>query len=115
LGRPFGGAVTYLQFLLLFLVPPIVIFGWVMRRRLGRPMIVGLVVLAVVALLYTGPWDNLLIANQVWSFAGHRVLGSTIGRVPLEEYAFYVLQVFATGVWTVWLTLWLASRDKTPC
>lgn len=54
----------------------------------------------LLALVYTGPWDNLLIASGVWSFGSHRVLGLFIGRVPLEEYGFYILQVFLTGTLT---------------
>jgi lycopene cyclase domain-containing protein len=104
---------TYAQFLLLFLIPPILIFGWLTRRIVGKALTIGLPLLAIVALLYTGPWDNLLIANQVWSFARPRVLGPTIGRVPLEEYAFYILQVMATGLWTVWLVHRLASRQTS--
>lgn len=57
------------------------------------------------ALLYTGPWDNLLIGNGVWSYGRDRVIGITIGAVPIEEYAFYILQVAATGLLTILLLL----------
>ena len=59
--------------------------------------------MAIVALIYTGPWDNAIILNGVWSFNPGQVLGPVIGVVPLEEYLFYILQVAFTGLLTVWL------------
>lgn len=94
---------TYGQFLLLFLIPPIFVFGWLRRTSTLRSAVLLLVTLALTAVIYTGPWDNLLIANGVWSFSPDRVLGWTFGRIPVEEFGFYVLQTFATGLFTLWL------------
>jgi lycopene cyclase domain-containing protein len=94
---------TYSEFLLLFLGLPILFFVLVLRVRLQLSNLVLLVVLAVVALVYTAPWDNLLVASGVWAYSHDHVTGFVIGQVPAEEYAFYVLQVFATGLWIYWL------------
>ncbi|MGH2447177.1 MAG: lycopene cyclase domain-containing protein [Chloroflexota bacterium] len=55
---------------------------------------------SILAVVYTGPWDSLIIANGVWSYGSHRVLGLLIGHVPIEEYAFYLLQVLLAGTVT---------------
>lgn len=97
---------TYLAFLLYFLLPPIgALVLWavlsgstsVLRSSI-RP--VGYVVL--IALAYTAPWDNYLIYRDVWWYGADRVIG-TIGLVPIEEYGFMVLQSVMTGLFTMML------------
>lgn len=69
-------------------------------------------VLSGLALFYTTPWDNFLVANEVWWYGPDRVLG-TIGYVPIEEYCFFILQTYMTGFWTY--LLWLKSdKSKLP-
>lgn len=50
-----------------------------------------------VAVAYTTPWDNYLVANKVWSYDPDLVTGLTLGYVPIEEYSFFVLQSLMTG------------------
>jgi lycopene beta-cyclase len=95
--------VTYGEFLAVFLGVPITVLVVVLRVRLQLSNLVLLAALAVVALVYTAPWDNLLVASGVWTYRLDRVSGAVAGRVPIEEYTFYVLQVFATGLWVYWL------------
>ena len=72
----------------------------------------GITVLATLALIYTTPWDNFLVAHKVWWYGPNRVLG-TIGYVPIEEYCFFILQTYMTGFWT--FLLWLKSdKSKLP-
>jgi lycopene cyclase domain-containing protein len=92
---------TYAQFLVSFLVPPILLLSWWLRRRLSRQFVLALALLAVVALIYTTPWDAYLIASGVWRYPAGRVLGVHIARVPIEECTFYVLQVAVTGLVTL--------------
>ena len=92
---------TYLTFHLVFTVPPIVamlvslrrplagVGGW--RARAAIPLLTG------VAFTYTTPWDNYLVAREVWWYGPERVL-ATVGHVPVEEYAFFVLQPILTGL-----------------
>ena len=93
---------SYLLFLLVFLVPPLALLLYVLRGRIDRLSWRTFAVIGVAALLYTGPWDNAIILNGVWSFAPARVLNLVIGVVPLEEYLFYLLQVAVTGLCTLW-------------
>lgn len=91
---------TYLQFHLVFILPPILLLAATIRqplRTLGRPFLF-IPLLALIAFIYTTPWDNYLVWRGVWGYGPERVIG-TIGYVPLEEYAFFVLQPFLTGLW----------------
>jgi lycopene cyclase domain-containing protein len=59
----------------------------------------GLAMMAALALAYTTPWDNYLVARGVWSYQPERVATSwRIGYVPPEEYLFFVLQPIFTGL-----------------
>jgi lycopene cyclase domain-containing protein len=103
---------SYLAFLLIFILPPLLVLLAVVR---GAPAQLGdrarwtLPVMALIALLYTTPWDNYLVYRGVWSYGSDRVLG-IIGYVPIEEYAFFVLQPLLTGAWTYFLLLRSGAR-----
>ncbi len=93
---------SYLFFLIGFVITPAVIMAACLHRAAGRhphpgcPLRrhwLGTGILALIALLWTTPWDNLIIAKGVWSYGSDRVLG-TIGLVPIEEYGFMVLMPF---------------------
>jgi lycopene cyclase domain-containing protein len=89
---------SYGQFLALFLGIPLAAAVILCRRSLTRGLMLVLAGVSAIALLYTAPWDNLIVVNGVWSYGPHQILGVIIGHVPLEEYIFYVLQVFLTGI-----------------
>ena len=92
---------TYLQFLLIFIVAPtcVLLFAAV-RMRLPARVYVYIAGLSVVAFLYATPWDNYLVKNEIWAYGIDRVVG-TIAYVPIEEYMFFILQTFLAGLWTV--------------
>lgn len=104
---------TYGIFLGLFLGVPLLALLFLTHRHLSRALLVTLLLVSALAVLYTGPWDNLIVSNGVWSYAPRQILGIVIGRVPLEEYVFYVLQVFLTGLLTAGALLRLGR--KTTC
>ena len=56
--------------------------------------------LCLIALVWTGPWDEHLVRTGVWSYDPDRVL-ARIGSVPAEEYAFVVLLVVLVAAWGV--------------
>lgn len=64
-----------------------------------------------VAVIYTTPWDNYLVATGVWTYREGLVAGITLGWVPLEEYLFFVVQSLVTGLWVIWLARRL---DRDP-
>lgn len=101
---------TYLNFLLLFLVLPLALLtalaAWDARRGQpwpralsGWPFGGALAAHVLMALVYTTPWDNYLVATGVWYYDPALVLGVTLGWVPLEEYLFFILQPLLIGAW----------------
>ena len=81
---------TYLEFLLIFLVPPILVMGFLVRKSYPtqqRKVWGGLLFLCTLALVYTTPWDNYLVKNEIWWYGPDKVL-AVIGYVPVEEYCF---------------------------
>jgi len=109
---------TYGGFLLRFLVVPIVLLAaarLVLARR-GRPLPAAwrgwpfgpsVAVLVVLAVVYTTPWDNYLVATGVWWYDPDLVAGIVLGWVPLEEYLFFVLEPVLVALW---LSVLLQSR-----
>jgi len=102
--------VTYFGFLARYIVAPTLLLRlWeLLDKRGGRALPNGLRgfplwdvlgLHAAIALLYTTPWDNYLVATKVWWYDKARVTGKVIGYVPLEEYTFFILQPLLTGAW----------------
>ncbi len=87
---------TYLQFHLAFTLPPLVALALLQGRTRERWW--PLALLVGIAFVYTTPWDNYLVAREVWSYPPGRVL-ATVGWVPVEEYAFFVIQTVLAGLW----------------
>jgi lycopene beta-cyclase len=113
--------VTYFGFLLRFLVLPIALLAvWAVidfrRGRLALSRLGPVPVLAAtglhvfVALIYTTPWDNYLVATGVWWYDPDLVSGLVIGWVPIEEYTFFILQPILAGLWW-WF---IARRVREP-
>ncbi|MBX3015226.1 MAG: lycopene cyclase domain-containing protein [Caldilineaceae bacterium] len=63
-----------------------------------------------VAVLYTTPWDNYLVATGVWWYDPQLVTGLVLGWVPIEEYTFFVLQTLLTSLWVLYLARRLTVR-----
>ncbi|MEX1018901.1 MAG: lycopene cyclase domain-containing protein [Litorilinea sp.] len=117
---------TYFGFLALFIGIPLAILAvlhWRDARR-GKHLppslatwqpafVIGAHVL--VALIYTTPWDNYLVATRVWWYDPALVTGIVFGWVPLEEYTFFVIQTILTGMFYIYLARRLApSASDTP-
>jgi lycopene cyclase domain-containing protein len=62
-----------------------------------------LTVLVLIAVIYTTPWDNYLVATGVWWYDPNLVTGLSLGWVPIEEYTFFILQTILTGLWLLCL------------
>ena len=103
---------TYLAFHAVFILPPIALLlllawrapgpraGWLDPS--GARTVPALALILVLALVYTTPWDNHLVARGVWTYPPDRVL-FTIRHVPVEEYAFFLLQPIMTGLFLLLL------------
>lgn len=113
---------TYFGFLVRFVLIPIVVIGgllWFSSRRgrkhppqlSGLPVGRALLAHVIVAMLYTTPWDNYLVATGVWWYDPNLVTGIVIGWVPIEEYTFFVVQTIMSGLWLVLLARYLPLGD----
>lgn len=95
---------SYLSFVLVFVVAPATGLALLVatgdRSRTDRQLIVGTVLIGTLALLYTTPWDNLLIGAGAWRYDRARTLGA-VWHAPIEEYAFILAQTALVGLWTV--------------
>jgi len=111
---------TYFGFLLRFLFLPILVFLaitlWDNRRgkqihgfRNGRAVWVAIAVHVFLAVAYTTPWDNYLVATGVWYYNPDLVTGIVFGYVPIEEYTFFVVETVLAGLW--W---WFLARRLSP-
>lgn len=93
---------TYLGFHLVFILPLIGVLAFLVRQQGPLPYPragLGLFLICGIALVYTTPWDNYLVAQEIWTYDEGRILEQfRIGYVPLEEYLFFVLQpILTTG------------------
>lgn len=119
---------TYFGFLAVFLCLPIAILlalqTYDARRGLLLPqhwqnkaIWVTIAIQAVIAVVYTTPWDNYLVATRVWWYNPGLVTGFVIGYVPIEEYTFFVLQTVLTASWLFLLVryrpLWGSELTKS--
>jgi len=105
--------ITYLEFHLSFLVPPLSVLttATVVRARRairrgnrlrvigrrGRLRVIGVAAVTLLALGYTIPWDNYLISRGVWHYGEGRI-AMWLWYAPLEEYVFIVLQPLVTAL-----------------
>ncbi|MEM1271763.1 MAG: lycopene cyclase domain-containing protein [Bacteroidota bacterium] len=106
---------TYLQFHLVFILPPILLLGWLTFRRqiaglTHRRVRASIPLVALIAFVYTTPWDNYLVYREIWGYPEGRVL-ATIYYVPVEEYMFFLLQPVLTGFAFILLLLLYPLRD----
>jgi putative membrane protein len=101
---------TYFGVLLRFIGPPLLLLAALASwdRRRGRrvpdwfdtwPPWAILWGHVLIALVWTTPWDNYLVATRVWWYDPALVTGLTLGWVPIEEYTFFVVQTLMAGLW----------------
>jgi lycopene cyclase domain-containing protein len=116
---------TYFGFLLRFLFLPILIFLaitlWDNKRgkqingfRNGKAVWTAIAVHIFLAVTYTTPWDNYLVATGVWYYNPELVTGIVLGYVPIEEYTFFVVETVLAGLWWWFLARQLFSPTPNP-
>ncbi len=114
---------TYFGFLLRFLVLPIIVFlviTWQDNKNSkatpgfanGRAVWIAILVHIILAVVYTTPWDNYLVATGVWYYNPNLVTGIVFGYVPIEEYTFFVLETILSGLWWWFLARRVSSQQE---
>lgn len=91
----------YLIFHLVFTVPVFVLLSAAyLRNRVYAddysPL--GVAIVALIALVYTTPWDSYMIRKGVWEY-GDGVVLARLWEVPLGEYFFFIIQPLISGAW----------------
>jgi lycopene cyclase domain-containing protein len=114
---------TYFGFLAIFLGIPLLIVGLLslIDRQRKRALPAGLssthpaavlLLHVFLAVAYTTPWDNYLVATGVWYYDPSLVTGIRIGWVPIEEYIFFVVQTLLSGSWLLFLARRLSAETS---
>ncbi|KAJ3092810.1 hypothetical protein HK102_002377 [Quaeritorhiza haematococci] len=96
---------TYAEVHLYYTLPVVGVLLLLARPFLTHTQISKITLLVTLALVYTTPWDNALVAYGGWTFEPDRIL-ATVGFIPVEEYAFFVIQTVMTGLFSVLMTQW---------
>jgi lycopene cyclase domain-containing protein len=116
--------VTYFAVLGIFVIPPMLILlsltlydTWHrLTKQEGHVIWVPFLVLlahVLLALVYTTPWDNYLVATNVWWYDPELVTGITLGWVPIEEYTFFIAQTLLTGLWMLVLMRFIFKGPRS--
>ncbi|SHK23039.1 lycopene cyclase domain-containing protein [Alicyclobacillus tolerans] len=102
---------SYLSFLLTFILSAnILLFLLLQKRKRGakydspiqwnhRNRRLLFILLFIIIILYTTPWDSFLIHKGVWNYHRNQVIGITVYGVPIEEITFYILQTILILQW----------------
>ena len=98
---------TYIEFLVLFLIVPLGVLAFMLRRHLLDRRYLALAgSLMLVALIYMAPWDHTAAVWGLWTWARGQTLGVRWWAIPPEEYLFCLLEallavtlLFAIMIW----------------
>lgn len=101
---------TYFNFLIFFVILPAAVLTLLVRPTRREWAVVG--VMVAIVYIWTTPWDNYLVGSGVWYYDPALVSGVVIGWVPIEEYLFFGLQCWLTGMWTFGLKRVFAATDS---
>lgn len=88
---------TYAGYHLVFNLSAFLLLWWLARRRMTAAHWKWTGAIAVIAFVFTTPWDNWAVHMGMWDFDWERTTPvaieafDTLWRLPLEEYAFFVI------------------------
>ena len=101
---------TYLSFIIIFLLIPLVSLILYLKYFLEQYElpIISILILSLIALLYTIPWDNYLIVEGIWFYDNNRI-SNLILSIPIEECGFMILQ---TALSVIIFDLFLNKTSK---
>jgi lycopene cyclase domain-containing protein len=92
---------TYARLLAVLLLPLLAWGALRARPLLERRHLLLLAALSAVVLVWTSPWDNAAVAMGLWGFDRERTSGIFLGRLPIEEYAFFLLQTWIVSLFVI--------------
>jgi putative membrane protein len=71
--------------------------------------LVSMLVLCVIVVVFTYPWDSWAVKRGVWDFPDDRLI-MRIGVLPVEEIFFFVVQTLQVSLLTLALLRWVPSE-----
>ncbi|KAI8613382.1 hypothetical protein BC830DRAFT_1230540 [Chytriomyces sp. MP71] len=97
---------TYAGVHAFYTIPLIIALTFVLRRYVYVATEVNkITLLSTIAFTYTMFWDNYIVAMGAWTYPPERVL-AVIGYVPVEEYAFFIIQTAITSLACLAISRW---------
>ncbi|MBP3035101.1 lycopene cyclase domain-containing protein [Arthrobacter sp. zg-ZUI100] len=84
---------TYWALNAVFLVPAAAVLALALLRHRAKGAPAALAVTAVVLLVLTAVFDNVMIAAGLFSYNPDRISGAFIGSAPLEDFAYALAAV----------------------
>lgn len=98
---------SYADFLLIFLVVPLIILVLILRRRLLDRRYLALTGgLMLIALIYMAPWDHTAAMWDLWTWAPGQTWGLRWWAVPPEEYLFCILEALLAATLIYAVLIW---------
>ena len=102
---------TYALLSLAFLAVAVIVLGVALalapdRRRLIRRWSGPVAIAAVVVLILTAVFDNLMIAVGVMTYSDAHISGARLGLVPLEDFSYPLAALILLPA------LWLLTRRR---
>ena len=108
-----ASAVTYADFLLLFLIVPILLLTLLLRRRLlERRYWFTTALLFLPVLLCMAPWDHAAVAQGIWNWTPRQTWGIRFWLIPPEEYLFSLLETLLATMSFYALAVWREERTR---
>ena len=96
---------TYIQVHLQYTLPALLLLYLILHPFLGRREKQKLLLLSIISLLYTYPWDSYIIHSSAWTYRSDAVIGTASG-IPFEEIAFFIITSLITTLFTILMTRW---------
>lgn len=104
---------TYWLYHILFTLPLIIFFAWILRKKITRGHVFAWAVVCLIVFIFTTPWDNYAVFLGVWGFGKEVSLGypfshladdfSIVGHIPFEEYAYFIIEATLACQFTAWM------------
>lgn len=101
--------ITYASFHTTYTLPVMSVLALIAHPFINRSEIFKITAICCIAFVYTTPWDNYVIQSGGWGYLADRVM-AYVGYVPVEEYAFFIIQTVMVSLLHV-----LCARWSTPC
>ena len=86
-------SLSYAGFLALFLVIPLAISLSLLSRTWSRGGLIAVGLTLLISLPAAALWDESAAGGGLWRYGATRIWGIWLGHIPLEEIAFFTLQI----------------------